>query len=95
MTKSIRFIALALSVSSLSAVGARAESTASSLPAYANPVVPGATGARIVKGNNSTIAGDRDATVTQRYFQQSVGQEADRSDRSATVSTAPVATEQR
>jgi hypothetical protein len=36
------------------------------LPADDNPRVPGATGDAIVKGDHSTIAGDRKATAEQR-----------------------------
>ncbi len=35
-------------------------------PAYANPTVPGATGLTIVKGNRSTISGDRRGTIEQK-----------------------------
>ncbi len=35
-------------------------------PAAENPTVPGATGMTIVKGNNSTISGDRRATTEQK-----------------------------
>jgi hypothetical protein len=36
------------------------------LPDAKNPNVPGATGQTVVPGDNSTIAGDRAATVIQR-----------------------------
>jgi hypothetical protein len=36
------------------------------IPADDNPRVPGATGDTIVKGDQSTVAGDRAATVEQR-----------------------------
>jgi hypothetical protein len=48
-----------------------------------------------VRGDNSTIAGDRAATIEQRYFQQSVGQEADRTEHPAMLSTAPTASKRR
>ena len=35
-------------------------------PAIENPTVPGATGLTIVRGNHSTISGDRRATVMQK-----------------------------
>jgi hypothetical protein len=35
-------------------------------PAVENPTVPGATGLGIVKGDNSTISGDRRATTEQK-----------------------------
>jgi hypothetical protein len=35
-------------------------------PAAENPTVPGATGLGIVKGDNSTISGDRRATIEQK-----------------------------
>jgi hypothetical protein len=37
-----------------------------STPADENPTVPGATGMTIVKGNHSTISGDRRATIEQK-----------------------------
>lgn len=95
MIKPLHAIALSLAVSVISIASGQAQSTASGVPAYANPSIPGATGETIVKGNNSTIAGTRDASRQQRYFQQSIGQEADRSNRAATSSPPPVATEQR
>lgn len=36
------------------------------LPAYENPTVPGATGEAIVKGDKSTISGDRRGTIQQK-----------------------------
>lgn len=35
-------------------------------PADENPTVPGATGQSIVKGDNSTISGDRRGTIEQK-----------------------------
>ncbi len=93
--KYARTIALGLSVAITSTAAALAQSAGSALPAQANPAVPGATGETIVKGDHSTIAGTRDATLNQRYFQQSVGQEADRSDQAAASSTASVAAKHR
>ncbi len=95
MTKSSRLSTLALLGSVMSTAGALAQSATSSVPGYANPAVPGATGDTVVRGNHSTIAGARDATLSQRYFQQSDGQEADRSGRAPTNSRAPVAKERR
>jgi hypothetical protein len=96
MTKLSSSILLALSISIISTAGALAQNANSSsghLPAYADPSVRGATGDTIVRGDNSTIAGDKAATDQQRYFQQSVGQEADRTEHPATPSTAPAASE--
>ena len=45
--------------------GSRLSVTANT-PAFENPTVPGATGSTIVIGNNSTISGDRRATVEQK-----------------------------
>jgi hypothetical protein len=39
------------------------------VPTYANPNVPGATGDTIVRGDDSTIAGDRAATLEQKEDQ--------------------------
>ncbi len=36
------------------------------LPAQENPTVPGATGETIVRGDNSTISGDRRGTIEQK-----------------------------
>jgi hypothetical protein len=41
-------------------------STGPNVPAYQNPTVRGATGMSIVKGDRSTISGDRRATVEQK-----------------------------
>jgi hypothetical protein len=41
-------------------------SVTTNTPAAENPTVPGATGLGIVKGNNSTISGDRRATIEQK-----------------------------
>jgi hypothetical protein len=98
MTKFSSSILLALSISIISTAGALAQNANSSsgrIPAYANPSVPGATGNTVVRGDNSTIAGDRAATIEQRYFQQSVGQEADRTEHPAMPSTAPTASKRR
>jgi hypothetical protein len=35
-------------------------------PAYENPTVPGATGETVVKGDRSTISGDRRGTIQQK-----------------------------
>jgi hypothetical protein len=37
-----------------------------STPADENPTVPGATGLTIVRGDHSTISGDRRATIEQK-----------------------------
>jgi hypothetical protein len=41
-------------------------SVRSDTPADENPTVPGATGLSIVKGDSSTISGDRRATIYQK-----------------------------
>ena len=41
-------------------------SVTSGTPATENPTVPGATGNRIVRGDRSTISGDRRATIQQK-----------------------------
>ena len=41
-------------------------SVKSDTPPAENPTVPGATGLHIVKGNHSTISGDRRATTEQK-----------------------------
>jgi hypothetical protein len=41
-------------------------SVAPNTPADENPTVPGATGLDVVKGDNSTISGDRRATIEQK-----------------------------
>jgi hypothetical protein len=96
MTKFSSSILLALSIWIISTAGALAQSANSSsgrIPGYADPSVPGATGSTVVRGNDSTITGDRAATIEQRYFQQSEGQEADRTGHPAKPSTAPAASE--
>jgi hypothetical protein len=45
--------------------GSRYSVTANT-PADENPTVPGATGLNIVKGDRSTISGDRRATIEQK-----------------------------
>jgi hypothetical protein len=45
--------------------GSRFSVTAST-PAFMNPTVAGATGGTVVQGDNSTISGDRRATMQQR-----------------------------
>jgi hypothetical protein len=40
--------------------------TAAGLPARENPEVPGATGSTIVRGDHSTIEGDRQGTIQQK-----------------------------
>jgi hypothetical protein len=98
MTKFSSSILLALSISIISTAGALAQNANSSsgrIPGYADPSVPGATGSTVVRGDHSTIAGDNAATVEQRYFQQTEGQEADRTKHPATPSTAPAASERR
>jgi hypothetical protein len=94
MTKFSSSILLALSISIISTAGALAQNANSSsgrIPGYADPSVPGATGNTVVPGNNSTITGDSAATIEQRYFQQSEGQQADRTEHPAMPSTAPAA----
>jgi hypothetical protein len=98
MTKFSSSILLALSISMVSTTGVLAQNANSSsgrIPGYADPSVPGATGSTIVRGDHSTITGDNAATIEQRYFQQSEGQQADRTGHPATSSTGPAATEQR
>ncbi|MBS0644549.1 MAG: hypothetical protein U1E70_11950 [Acetobacteraceae bacterium] len=41
-------------------------SVAADTPMVENPTVPGATGLTIIRGDNSTISGDRRATVIQK-----------------------------
>jgi hypothetical protein len=57
-------------VGSISATRSHAATTSKShqrtQQAAANPNVPGATGTTIVPGDNSTIAGDAEATRTQQ-----------------------------
>jgi hypothetical protein len=45
--------------------GSRYSVTATT-PANENPTVPGATGLTIVRGDHSTISGDRRATISQK-----------------------------
>jgi hypothetical protein len=40
--------------------------SAAGLPAVENPEVPGATGATVVRGDHSTIEGDRQGTIEQK-----------------------------
>jgi hypothetical protein len=96
MAKCSSSILLALSISIISTAGVLAQNANSSsgrIPAYANPNVPGATGSTVVRGDNSTIAGDRAATIEQREFQQTDGQKADLTEHPTKPSTAPVASE--
>ncbi len=44
----------------------RLSKASASVPAFENPTVPGATGETVVEGDNSTIRGDRRATIEQK-----------------------------
>ena len=41
-------------------------SVTTNTPRYENPTVPGATGTTIIRGDKSTISGDRRATIEQK-----------------------------
>jgi hypothetical protein len=82
MTKTSRSMILAAALVAAGSTGAWAQSSATqtyigptsttmtpgpgATPADENPRVPGATGQAIVPGDNSTVAGDRAATIEQR-----------------------------
>jgi hypothetical protein len=78
MTKFSLSVLLAVSLLALSTAGASAQSSSGNpaasaatsasprVPADANPNVPGATGDDIVRGDHSTIAGDRAETRTEQ-----------------------------
>ena len=69
MTAMTRSIILIVSLAVVPAAGALAQNTQSSdqtTPSAQNPNTPGATGRTIVKGDNSTIHGDRRGTREEK-----------------------------
>jgi hypothetical protein len=79
MLNTLPSVLLAASLSVLSGAGALAQSTPGHDPATrsskstqtdANPTKPGATGDAVVRGDDSTLAGDRAATTIQRDGQE-------------------------